>query len=85
VLCVNTACIFSTGKTVFLCTLSNIACWKLNHSCYSRFGLESGNCYEEDDFMDREYTNYKEKINKSANGQSDRELLGQSDVAAELS
>jgi len=35
--------------------------------------------------MEGEYSNYKEKINKSANGQTEREILGQSDAADELS
>jgi hypothetical protein len=47
--------------------------------------LKSGNRYEEDDFLEGEYSNYKEKMNKSANGQSGREIVGQSDAADELS
>jgi hypothetical protein len=35
--------------------------------------LKSGNYYKEDDFMEEEYSNYKEKINKSANGKAGRE------------
>ena len=73
-LCVQTACICFIGKTVFLCAHSTIACRKLRDGCYSCFGLKSGNFYEEDDFMEEEYWNYKEKINKCANGQSDREI-----------
>jgi hypothetical protein len=46
--------------------------------------LKSGNYYGEDDFMEGEYGQYKLKINKSENGQSGREILGQSEAAAEL-